>query len=54
MHDDDAGERGTVDANAADGQPGSGASHDIFGGYSVVGPGVEIMLEGRPVSNPRG
>ena len=25
-------------------------SHDFFGGFSVVSPGVEIVLGGRPVN----
>ena len=29
-----------------------GSAEALFGSYSVLSPGVEIVLEGRPVSAP--
>lgn len=40
----DGGERGVAD----------GYNTDLFGEYSVVSPGVHIVLDGRPVSRQFG
>ena len=31
-----------------------GPPEALFGGYSVLSPGVQIVLDGRPVSAPPG
>ena len=31
---------------------GGGGADGLFGGYSVLAPGVQIVIDGRPVSAP--
>lgn len=53
MRDDDAGECDGSEAQMSDVAPRAfGAATDIFGDYNVVGPGVQIVLDGRAVSSP--
>ncbi len=52
MRDDDAGD---IDRSQTDSDGSRRASHldnDMFGDFNVVGPGVHIVLDGRPVSHP--
>jgi hypothetical protein len=38
---------------AEDGDPAAdGGADALFGSYSVLAPGVQIVLDGRPVSAP--
>lgn len=51
MRDDDSGDVGrSYRDDTADGHL-MGYADELFGDYSVLSPGVQIVLEGRPVSN---
>ena len=50
MHDDDAGDLEQAGSQTSGGLDGGAAGPDLFGDYSVIGPGVDIMLDGRQVS----
>ena len=50
MRDEETGEGATGDEAKV--VQATSPGQDLFGDFSVVGPGVHIVLEGRPVSSP--
>ena len=52
MRDDETRDGDGATGEEAEVVYASSPGQDLFGDFSVVGPGVHIVLEGRPVSSP--